>query len=120
MRYMLIHYLDQRLLSAWEDGDEQWSAEQDRALSEWDEEMTARGILVGGGGLAAPRSARTLRVRDGQVLVTDGPFAETREQVGGYSVLECSGLDQAIEVAYRHPAARIGTFGPRRYAGEAP
>jgi len=118
MRYMLIHYIDESLLNAWEDGEEEWGPEEDRALREWDEEMDARGILVGGGGLKAPRSTTTLRVRDGEVLITDGPFAETKEQIAGYSVLECSNLDQAIEVASRHPTARIGTFELRPYVEE--
>jgi hypothetical protein len=115
---MLIHYVDERLLNAWEDGKDEWSPEEDRALREWDEEMGTRGILVGGGALRAPRSATTLRVRDGERLITDGPFAEAKEQVAGYSVLECSDLDQAIEVASRHPTARIGTFELRLYISE--
>jgi len=49
-------------------------------------------------------------VRDGDVMVSDGPFAETKEQIAGFNVLECADLDEAIEVASRHPAAKIGTF----------
>ena len=72
--------------------------------------MDARGILVGGGVLAPPGEATTLRVRNGEVLAVDGPFAETKEQIAGYSVLECADLDEAIEVSARHPTARYGTF----------
>jgi hypothetical protein len=112
MRYMLIHYIDAAILDAEDDGE---ALEEDREIEAWDKEMEARGILVGGGVLRAPRSTTTLRVRNGELLVTDGPFAETKEQIAGYSVLECADLDQAIEVSARHPTARFGTFELRPY-----
>jgi hypothetical protein len=115
MKYMLIHYIDEALLNDWEDAEGSEDSEEDRERHEWDEEMEARGILVGGGVLKAPRSSTTLRVREGELLITDGPFAETKEQIAGYSVLECTDLDQAIEVASRHPTARFGTFELRPY-----
>ena len=115
MKYMLIHYIDEALLNAWEDGEADLSPADDRDLTAWDEEMDTRGILIGGGRLTLPRSSTTLRVRDGDLLIADGPFAETKEQIAGYSVLECEDLDQAIEVAARHPTARFGTFELRPY-----
>jgi hypothetical protein len=115
MRYMLIHYIDETILSADEDGQENPIVAAQAELEAWDEEMDARGILVGGGKLKAPRSSTTLRVRGGELLITDGPFAETKEQIAGYSVLECTDLDEAIEVASRHPTARLGTFELRPY-----
>jgi hypothetical protein len=115
MKYMLIHYIDEAILNAEEDGTAEPSPDEEREINAWDEEMDARGILAGGGVLAVPRSTTTLRVRDGELLVTDGPFAETKEQIAGYSVLECADLDQAIEVASRHPTARFGTFELRPY-----
>jgi hypothetical protein len=115
MQYMLIHYIDEALLNAWEDGEADLSLDDDRDLTAWDEEMDSRGILIGGGRLTPPRSSTTLRVRDGELLITDGPFAETREQIAGYSVLECEDLDQAIEIASRHPTARFGAFELRPY-----
>jgi len=117
MRYMLIHYIDEALLNAWEDGEVVSNPEDDREIEAWDEEMERRGILVGGGRLAVPRSTTTLRVRDGDVLITDGPFAETKEQIAGYCVLECADLDEAVDVASRHPTARFGTFELRPYTG---
>jgi hypothetical protein len=110
VKYMLIHYIDEALLNAWEDEDAEANPDEDREREAWDDEMDARGILVGGGVLKSPRSSTTLKVRDGQLLITDGPFAETKEQIAGYSVLECTDLDQAIEVASRHPTARFGSF----------
>lgn len=74
----------------------------------WSEEMLARGIIRGGGGLRSPREAVTVRVRSGEVLLSDGPFAETKEQIGGFTVIDCADLDEAIEVAAKHPAAAFG------------
>jgi hypothetical protein len=115
MQYMLIHHIDEALLNGWEDGEVASNPEDDREMEAWDEEMDRRGILVGGGRLALPRTATTLRVRDGELLITDGPFAETKEQIAGYSVLECADLDEAVEIASRHPTARFGTFELRPY-----
>jgi hypothetical protein len=74
----------------------------------WAEEMTRRGVLVSGEVLQPPDEARTVRVRDGEVLLADGPFAETKEQIGGLSVIECDTLDEAVAVAAAHPVARFG------------
>jgi hypothetical protein len=105
MRYMLTHYIDASLELSPED-----EAAFDVAIEAWDSEMLERGVLVGGARLRPVSEATTLRVRDGETLVSDGPFAETKEQVAGYSVLECADLDEAIVVASRHTTARIGTF----------
>ena len=64
------------------------------------------GVMVGGAGLEPPRTATTVRVPDGKRRVQDGPFAETKEQLGGYFVVECDDLDEAIAIAGRIPAAR--------------
>jgi hypothetical protein len=69
--------------------------------------------------LVPPTAARTLRVRDGQVTVTDGPFAETKEVVGGYYVLEAADLDAAVRIAARIPGARFGCVEVRPIAGDA-
>jgi hypothetical protein len=81
----------------------------------WDEDLEDRGIKLSGVRLGPAAQARTVRVRDWQRLVTDGPFAETKEQVAGINVLECTDLDQAIEIASRHPTARFGTFELRPF-----
>lgn len=115
MKYLLLHYIDESILSWGEGGHEVSDPEEDRALKAWDAEMIARGILVGGAVLRPARETATLRVRDGEFLVSDGPFAETKEQIAGYSVLECASRDEAIEVSSRHPTARIGTFELRQF-----
>jgi hypothetical protein len=94
-------------------GDESAAAHADDGCDGWAEEMVRRGVLKGGGGLRAPDSAATVRVRAGDVLVTDGPFADTKEQIGGYCLIECADLDEAIAVASAHPAAAYGTIEVR-------
>ncbi len=73
------------------------------------EELTARGQYLGGSPLYPSSSATSVRVRDGKRLVTDGPFAETREQLGGYMLIDVKDLDEAIAIAGRIPLARTST-----------
>ena len=75
--------------------------------------MTERGVLRGGERLRASTDATTVRIRDGQVLTTDGPFAETKEQIGGYFTVECDDLDDAIQAAAKIPGARHGSVEVR-------
>ena len=76
----------------------------------WDEQMTERGVLKHAIGLGPVGDATTVRVRDDAVVLFDGPFAETKEQIGGLCLIECKDLDEAIEVAALHPAAAYGTI----------
>jgi len=77
-------------------------------VGDWIAATTASGTRVTGDRLRPPGDATTVRLRDGEVLLTDGPFAETKEQVGGFDIIECPDLDAAIEVAAAHPIARFG------------
>lgn len=79
----------------------------------WTEQMRRRGILLDSTGLRPPGDATTVRVRDDRVLLTDGPFAETKDQIGGFSMIECADLDEAIEVAAEHPWAGAGKIEVR-------
>jgi hypothetical protein len=88
-----------------------------KALKAWDTEMKSRGILVGGGALRPRRKTTTLRVRDGEMLLSDGPFAETKEQIAGCSILECADLDEPIAVSSRHPTTTFDTFELRPLIG---
>ncbi len=72
-------------------------------------ELMDEGAWVFGGGLHPPTTATVVRVRDGEVLTTDGPFAETKEQLGGFYLLECNDLDEAIELAAKTPTAERGS-----------
>jgi hypothetical protein len=91
-------------------GDESAAAHADDGCGGWSEEMQRRGVLQGGAGLRPPNDATTVRVRDDTVLLSDGPFAETKEQIGGFCLIDCADLDEAIEVASKHPAAAYGTI----------
>jgi hypothetical protein len=84
----------------------------------WLDDLQARGIWVTGDQLAPPRRARSVRVRDGKAMVTDGPFIETKEAVGGFDIIECSSLDEAVEIAAGHPVAEIGTIEVRPLWGK--
>jgi hypothetical protein len=79
----------------------------------WTEEMERRGVLRGTAGLRPASDATTIRVRGDDVLLTDGPFAETKDQIGGFSLIECTDLDEAIELASKHPWARVGQIEVR-------
>jgi hypothetical protein len=84
------------------------------------EELTARGQYLGGHPLYPSSSATSVRVRDGKRLVTDGPFAETREQLGGYMLIDVKDLDEAIGIAARLPLARTSTVEVRPVREGAP
>jgi hypothetical protein len=77
------------------------------------QEMTRAGVLVDSGPLQPVSSATTVRVRDGEVQLSDGPFAEIKEMLGGYYVLECRDLDEALRWAAMIPAARYGSVEVR-------
>jgi hypothetical protein len=79
----------------------------------WLEDLQAGGAWITGDQLAPPRRGRSVRVRDGKPIVTDGPFAETKEAVGGFDLIECGSLDEAVEIASKHPVAQIGTIEVR-------
>jgi hypothetical protein len=79
----------------------------------WVEEMNTRGVLRGGERLRPTTDATTVRVQNGDVLTLDGPFAETKEQIGGYFIVETKDLDEAIEVAAKIPGAKHGAIEVR-------
>jgi hypothetical protein len=85
------------------------------ATDAWVTEMDGRGIRLTGDQLAAVSDATTVRVRDAEVLLSDGPFAETKEQIAGFDIVECTDLDQAIEVAAKHPVAAYGSIEVRPF-----
>jgi hypothetical protein len=88
-------------------------SEEESLPTAWVQEMDARGVRKLGSRLRPVSDATTVRVRGGEVLLSDGPFAETKEQIGGFDLLECRDLDEAIEVASKHPGAKFGTIEVR-------
>jgi hypothetical protein len=83
-------------------------------VEEWVAEGDRRGIRKQGDPLVKRQEAKTIRVRNGETLITDGPFAETKEWIVGYDLLEASSLDEAVEYASRHPMARTGRLEVRQ------
>ncbi|KIF73094.1 transcription initiation protein [Streptomyces sp. 150FB] len=81
----------------------------------WAEEMDGKGVRLTGSRVREAEDATTVRVRDGSLLLTDGPFAETKEQMAGFDIVECADLDAAIEVASKHPMARFGMIEVRPF-----
>jgi hypothetical protein len=112
MKYMMIHSLDESEESV---EPEAGTCSAPEALEAWIEEMTARGVVLDGARLHPTADATTVRAVDGRVQVTDGPFAETKEQVAGYDVIECPDLDAAIAVAAAHPTTRVGSIEVRAF-----
>jgi hypothetical protein len=109
MQYMMLICND-------ENGNLPPDADQSALMAEYEkfgEEMGGRGVLQGGARLRPTADATTVRVRDGEVLTSDGPFAETKEQIGGYFLVECKDLDEAIEIASKIPTARDGSVEVR-------
>jgi hypothetical protein len=108
MRYALLVSID-------ENG-ELTEEQAERRFAEFmafQDEMQARGVLVSRERLRPTSLATTVRVRDEGLVVADGPFAETKEQIAGFYIIECEDLDEAIEVASRNPGARYGTVEVR-------
>jgi hypothetical protein len=108
MKYMLIHAVDESRLP-----DLPPHAESE--LEAWAEEMVGRGIELDGARLHPTADATTVRNVDGRITVTDGPFAETKEQIAGYDVLDCPDLDAAIAVASAHPTLHVGAIEVRAF-----
>lgn len=100
---MLLIYSDE---NAWTDSAREHCYAESIDLTH---QLNAKGQFMGASPLHPVSAATSVRVRDGKRLVTDGPFAETREQLGGYFLIDARDLDEAIEIAGRIPGARVGT-----------
>ncbi|MHB8625384.1 MAG: YciI family protein [Aggregatilineales bacterium] len=110
MKYMLLMYWDQSIVPKSTPEEIKAAAQDWYALGD---EMKAAGVLVSNNGLSPITNATSVRVRDGKTLITDGPFAETHEQLGGYYILDCKDLDEAIGWAAKIPSAKDGTIEVR-------
>lgn len=110
MKYLcLIYYDEQRVDSM---TDEQWSELVDRCLAN-SERLQQSGHFIAGESLQSVRTAKTVRVREGSVSVIDGPFAETREQLAGFYLLEAEDFDKAVRLAAKIPPAALGSVEVR-------
>ncbi|MBA2459962.1 MAG: YciI family protein [Gemmatimonadales bacterium] len=105
MKYLCLIYSDEKLVQAMP------SAQWDALVSEhvdYDEELRRSGHFIASEALQAVQTATVIRVRNGRLATTDGPYAETKEQLGGFYLIEARDLNEAIQVASRIPSARLG------------
>jgi hypothetical protein len=109
MRYVMFVCVDPEA--------ERYLPEEDN-IAEWVDEMDRRKVRILGHRLKGVETATTVRRRKGKVLVTDGPFAETKEWIAGFDLLNCADLDEAIEIAAKHPMARFGRIELRPFWSE--
>jgi hypothetical protein len=110
MQYLLLIHDDEQLWAGM--SDEERGAYHEEYMR-YTHELIDSGAYVGGNQLQPTATATSVRVRDGETLTTDGPFAETKEQLGGYYLIEADSLDDALEWAARIPSARLGTIEVR-------
>lgn len=113
MKYMLLIYLEEQGWDQLSEPERQKIYAEYRQLSE---DLVASGQHLAGSELQGTSTATSVRVREGKQLVTDGPFAETKEQLAGYFLIETNNLDEAIVVAARIPSSRVGTVEVRPLA----
>ena len=110
MRYLCLAYEQESVVNAL--SRPEWDALRGETLS-YVEELRRRGHLVSTEPLQSARAATTVRVRSGKVSLTDGPFAETKEQLGGFFLIDARDLNEAIQVASKWPSARLGSIEVR-------
>jgi hypothetical protein len=108
MRYALLVCVDETAELTEEEIERQYAE-----FMGFQDELEARGVLVARERLRPTPLATTVRVRDSRLVVADGPFAETKEQIAGVYIIDCEDLDEAIEIASRNPGARYGTIEVR-------
>jgi hypothetical protein len=110
VKYMMLVCVDESVELSPEE-----TAQIGPATDAWVEEMDRRGIRLEGNQLRPASDATTVSVRGGEVLIADGPFAETKEQIAGFDIIDCADLDEAIEVASKHPVATFGKLEVRPF-----
>jgi hypothetical protein len=110
MKFIALIYNDE---SRYSEATPEETAATFQAHGEFGQAAGEAGVMGGGDGLQPTTTATTLRVRDGERMLTDGPYAETKEQLGGFYALECKDLDEALEWAARIPEAKTGAIEVR-------
>ena len=110
MKYYLLMYAQEKAGAALPKAEmDAWIAE----INAWQDDMKKAGVLIKGNGLHPTSAAATVRIQNGKKAVTHGPFAETKEQLGGFYLLECKNLDEATDWAAKAPGARFGSVEVR-------
>ena len=117
MKFLMLVCWDADQMNAREEPAPDQARDDDEGFP-WLDDLQARGMWVTGDQLAPPRRGKSVRVRNGKKMVTDGPFAETKEVVGGFDIIECGSLEEAVEIAAGHPIAEFGTIEVRPFWGQ--
>lgn len=107
MKFVCLGYMDETKWAGMSEGEQHTFIDD---CFTYDDELRKKGHFAGGEGLQPPRSATTLRFQNRKVVVTDGPFTETKEQLGGIMILEAHDMNQAIQLMSKHPGVRGGPF----------
>jgi hypothetical protein len=107
MKYFCLGYIEPKKFETMSESER--NAMVDECFT-YDDELREKGHFAGGEALQGPQTATTLRWKDGKVSVTDGPYAETREQIGGILILEARDLNHAIQLMSKHPGVKTGPF----------
>ncbi|HEY7016997.1 MAG TPA: YciI family protein [Gaiellaceae bacterium] len=110
MQYMLLIYGDE---SGWDSISEEERGQIFQAYVDFTQELEGSGQMVAGDALQPTQTATTVRIQNGETLTTDGPFAETKERLGGYYIVDVNSLDEALEWAAKIPGARHGSIEVR-------
>ncbi|MEO7700655.1 MAG: YciI family protein [Opitutus sp.] len=110
MKYICLAYYDSETFASAPEADQQEMMDR---CCEYDDQLRANGNFKGGEALQPPETATTLRYSNGRIVITDGPFAETKEQLGGILILEARDLNHAIEIISKHPGTKIGPWEVR-------
>jgi hypothetical protein len=116
VKYLMMIYMDERAFYALSDTERQKVYDECGTVRE---RLIAQGKFLGGSRLQPTTAARSIRLRDGKELVTDGPFAETHEQLGGYALLDVDNFDEALAIARQSPLLKIGTLELRPLVEQA-
>ena len=110
MKYLCLVYIDEKGLDAMSESD---SNALDSVSLAYDDELRRSGLFIVAEALESVQAARTLRPQEGKIIITDGPFAETKEQLGGFILVDAKDFEDALRVASKIPAARLGCIEVR-------
>lgn len=116
MKYLLLVCLDESPEPALETEEEiaSWDVGGEE-IKPWLAETAEHGTRIFGSQVSKPANAATVRIRAGEVVVSDGPYAETKEWMAGFDVIECADMEEAIEIAAKHPVAQFGMIEVRPF-----
>jgi hypothetical protein len=119
MKYLMLVCWDAQAMNRRPEPTPEELQEHENETFPWLDDVVARGVHVTGDQLAPPRRGKTVRFRDGKRSITEGPFIETKEAIGGFDIIECESFDEAVEIAAGHPvvAEMGGTIEVRPFYG---